>query len=193
MKKKGIIIGVCCACVVVLLIILVAVLSGGKSPKATAKNLGKALESKEKLEKFAEKNIDFKALVALNKVMNNLDYSELMDSSEEEVNKKISEEFKKEYKDASKDDVKDMKEKVKESIGEEAVEKKLKVKEIGELETEDDMKEFQSMKVTYEDEDGKEYKFNLSFYKKKLVTFSQDSSYDFDQDFSYDADDADAE
>ena len=63
MKKKGIIIGVCCACVVVLLIILVAVLSGGKSPKATAKNLGKALESKEKLEKFAEKNIDFKALM----------------------------------------------------------------------------------------------------------------------------------
>ena len=198
MKKKGIIIGVCCACVVVLLVVLIAVLTGGKSPKAVAKNLGKALESKEKLEKFVDKNIDFKALVALNKVSSNIDYSELMGASEDEINKKMSEEFKKQYKEVSKDDVKDIKEKVKDSIENDVVDKKLKVKEIGDLETEegDGMKDFQSMKVTYEDEDGKEYKYNLSFYKKKLVTYSEDVSYDtsdFDTDFSYEADDSDAE
>ena len=173
MNKKGIIIGACCAAAVLLVVIIIALAAGGKSPKSVAKKLGPALQSEAKLEKFCEKNIDYKALVALKKVMT-MSYEDLSSSE------KVAEAFKKQYKEASKDDVKEIKKDIKDSIKEYVVDKKLKLKECGDLEKEDGdgMEDFQTMKVTYVDEDDKEYEYTLSFYKKKLVSFSPASSFD---------------
>ena len=175
--NKKVIIGVCCAVVVLLAVVIIAVVAGGSSPKGLAKKLGGALENEEKLEKFVKKNIDFKTLAAVDKMLKEISYDEVLG---DDADAKIAEAFKKAQKEVSKEEINDTKEEALKSIKGLVAGKKLKVKECGKLENSDSeikgLKEFKSMKVTYEDKDGKEYKYTLGFYKNKLIVFSPDIS-----------------
>ncbi len=163
MKKKGIIIA-CVAVVLVVCIVLAVVLCvGAKSPKKIAKNLGKAFESSESLEKFMMKNTDFKAVAAMDKISGDSVPSE--------------EDFKNAYKEISKDEEKEAKENMQKSFDEsdedsykDFVGAKLKTKEIGDLEDNKLLPMFKRMDVTYE-KDGEDFKVTIFFYNKKMVTF----------------------
>lgn len=163
MKKKGIIIA-CVAVVLVVCIVLAVVLgAGAKNPKKIAKDLGKAFESSESLEKFMMKNTDFKAVAAMDKVSGDSVPSE--------------EDFKNAYKEISKDEEKEAKENMQKSFDEsdedsykDFVGAKLKAKEIGKLEDNKLLPMFKRMDVTYE-KDGEDFKVTIFFYNKKMVTF----------------------
>ena len=172
--KKKVIIGIVCAVVVIAIVALIVCLTGNKSPKATAKNLAKALESSEKLEKFLTKNIDFKANEAMDKASEKLNSASITDL--DSYKKEYTKAFEEAYKEVTKDEIKEAKEDLKKDFEEEEnsysdyIAKDLKVKEIGDLEDNDIFPMFKKMNVVYEDGEN-EVEYTLFFYKKKLVTF----------------------
>lgn len=172
MKKKGIII--CCVCVVVvaLIVALVVGLVGAKSPKKVAKDFAKALRSEENLEKFLDKNIDFKANAAMSAVDDNADIANV--KSYDEYKEKTVEAFEKAYKEVDKDAI----EKAKEDVtGEEGlasykdyIKDDMKFSKANDLEDCKAFPMFKQMDVTYKSGED-EVELSLLFYKKKLVAF----------------------
>ena len=77
--------------IVILAIIIIAIIASqvGGSYKKTIKNFAKAMSDESKMEKFVDKNVNLRAIYALNKV---------------EDKDNVSEEFKKAYKKAKKSD-----------------------------------------------------------------------------------------
>lgn len=186
--NKKVIIGIVCAvvCVIVVALVLVLVL-GANSPKKTAKELGKALQSTEKLEKYMLKNIDFKAEAAAQELIMSLfsaDFSQEDVKDAESYKNVMTDRFKEIYKDIDQEKIDEAKEDMKESLKEDSassltgyVKEGTKFKEAGKLEDSKFLPMFKKMNVTYE-QDGKDVEYTLYFYNKKLVTFELKSSAD---------------
>lgn len=163
---KPIVIG--CCIVIVVAALLFAFFGLRRNYKSVINDFAKAVESEEKMEKFAKKNIDFKAVYALQQVSEDEDID--MDDEDE-----VEKAFKKEYKKAKKSDYKDLEEKLIDSLDEMVVDEKLRVKKIGGLKDYKHLSLFKSSEVTFE-RDGEESKLTFVFYKNKIVTF--DYEYD---------------
>ena len=179
--KKKILIGVICAIVVIALVIaaIFGFRSNTSSPKGIAKNLPKALASEEKLEKFLEKNMDFKALAAVNAMDSELTTAMLSGEMKtlDDYTKMCKESFKKAYDEVTDDQVNEQKEALKQDFAAEEgssfykayVKSGYKFKSAGELVESKLYPMFKEMKVTYSVKDGEDENFVLLFNEKKLV------------------------
>ena len=122
-KKMAIGLGIGALAILIAIIVLVVVLVSGSGYKSTIKKFAKAINSEDAMEKFIEKNVDFRALYAAGESGGDKD------------------EFVREYKDAKKDDYKDddFVDQIKKSANYYVDEdiSKLKVKSIGKLKAPD--------------------------------------------------------
>lgn len=161
--------------IVILAIIIIAIIASqvGGSYKKTIKNFAKAMSDESKMEKFVDKNVNLRAIYALNKV---------------EDKDNVSEEFKKAYKKAKKSDY--MSDDNKEHAYEffklfvNSDDEEITIKEIGKLENTDELNvldqkiEIKGLKkatVTLEQE-GNEIDADAYFYKGKLFILMPDLS-----------------
>ena len=181
MKKKVLLIG--CIIVVILVLIITAIVvatNQKKSPEALAKDFEKAIKSEEKLEKYLNKNIDFKFGCALAKLEENfyeLNQDELNDRIKEEI-KGLDKDEVEEYKDYIINNIKD-------NVDEGA---NLKFKE---LSSEKDAEEIdgsdRGMKyrvATYTTSDGEEVEYTFMFFQNKLIAIVKDDMSKIDEKIS---------
>ena len=191
-SSKKLLIGICVAVVVV--IIALCAIFVKPSYKSQIKSFGKALGDSKKMEKFVDKNIDFRAIYAMEKVNERED---LDGSDKDAVEKAFKEEYKKakksEYK--SEDNVKEVKETFtgisKELAGDDTT---VEIKDIGKLEKDEDFPFFEDAKFTLKVKKGdeeQELKLYAMFYKKKFVMINIDSDSFETDDYDYSEDDYD--
>ena len=187
-SSKKLLIGICVAVVVV--IIALCAIFVKPSYKSQIKSFGKALGDSKKMEKFVDKNIDFRAIYAMEKVNERED---LDGSDKDAVEKAFKEEYKKAKKSdyKSEDNVKEVKETFtgisKELAGDDTT---IEIKDIGKLEKDEDFPFFEDAKFTLKVKKGdkeQELKLYAMFYKKKIVLINIDSdSFNTDDDYSED-------
>ena len=160
-KKKGI--SIVAILMVIIAIIAVIFVVNRRTYKSVAKDFAKAMQSEEKMNKFVEKNFDFKAMYAIEKIGED-------DDIDKEDQKELAKAFKKEYKKVKKDDYEDYKDKMKDVMQEFVTEdNKIKLKNVEKPEKFDEFELLDKCEATYEDEDGKEVKLDLYLYKNKIV------------------------
>lgn len=160
--------------IVILAIIIIAIIASqvGGSYKKTIKNFAKAMSDESKMEKFVDKNVNLRAIYALNEV---------------EDKDNVSEEFKKAYKKAKKSDY------MSDDNKEDAYgffklfvtnDGEITVKKIGKLQKTDELKiltqkveikGLEKASVTLE-QDGNEIDADAYFYKGKLFILMPDVS-----------------
>lgn len=191
-SSKKLLIGICVAVVVV--IIALCAIFVKPSYKSQIKSFGKALGDSKKMEKFVDKNIDFRAIYAMQKVSER----EGIDMSDKDAVEKA---FKEEYKKAKKSDYKseDNVKEVKEtftSISDELAgdDTTIEIKDIGKLEKDKDYPFFEDAKFTLKVKKGdeeQELKLYAMFYKKKFVMINIDSDSYSNEDYDYSEDEYD--
>ena len=193
-SSKKLLIGICVA--VVVIIIALCAIFVKPSYKSQIKSFGKALSDSKKMEKFVDKNIDLRAIYAMNKVSER----DGINMSDKDAVEKA---FKEEYKNAKKSDyksedaVKDVKETFtgisKEFSGDDTT---VEIKDIGKLEKDEDYPFFEDAKFTLKVKKGdeeQELKLYAMFYKKKFVMINIDESAFNTEDYDYNEDDYDIE
>ena len=191
-SSKKLLIGICVA--VVVIIIALCAIFVKPSYKSQIKSFGKALSDSKKMEKFVDKNIDLRAIYAMNKVSER----DGINMSDKDAVEKA---FKEEYKNAKKSDyksedaVKDVKETFtgisKEFSGDDTT---VEIKDIGKLEKDEDYPFFEDAKFTLKVKKGdeeQELKLYAMFYKKKFVMINIDESAFNTEDYDYNEDDYD--
>ena len=189
-SSKKLLIGICVA--VVVIIIALCAIFVKPSYKSQIKSFGKALSDSKKMEKFVDKNIDLRAIYAMNKVSER----DGINMSDKDAVEKA---FKEEYKNAKKSDyksedaVKDVKETFtgisKEFSGDDTT---VEIKDIGKLEKDEDYPFFEDAKFTLKVKKGdeeQELKLYAMFYKKKFVMINIDESAFNTEDYDYNEDD----
>ena len=193
-SSKKLLIGICVA--VVVIIIALCAIFVKPSYKSQIKSFGKALSDSKKMEKFVDKNIDLRAIYAMNKVSER----DGINMSDKDAVEKA---FKEEYKNAKKSDyksedaVKDVKETFtgisKEFSGDDTT---VEIKDIGKLEKDENYPFFEDAKFTLKVKKGdeeQELKLYAMFYKKKFVMINIDESAFNTEDYDYNEDDYDIE
>lgn len=181
-NNKAMIIGIV-AVIAVIAIVAICALLLKPSYKGQIKDFVASMSDEEKMDKFVEKKVNLRALYA----MEQMEKDENLNFDDE---KAVEKAFKKEYKNAKKadyekkeyvDSVKSLY-KMMTQLTAASDEVKIKVKDIGKLETYDELKMFQKADFTIEvssGENSQEVKLYGIFYKNKLVLFganSEDSS-----------------
>ena len=202
-ENKKLLIGICVAIVVILVAIICAVVAK-PSYKKQIKEFATAMDDSDKMEKFAEKYVNYRAWYAMKK----LDEDKDLDTKDSKAVKKA---FEKAYKEAKKSDYEsdEIKDEINNMLsmytlytsmtGENKKDMKIEVKDIGKLRDGEDSYSYMkqatfTMKITVGDESN-EIKWRALFYKGKFVIAlpdddtesSSDDEYDFDSD-DYNAD-----
>ncbi len=160
-KVSSAIVGVAIVIIIVALVFGLVTLFSNLTYQSKVKQYVKALEDEEQMDKFVEKNVDFRGYYAAEECENPSD-------------------FKDEYKKASKDDYNDddFKDEVKEKFKNHyEIEGKMKVKKIKKVINYDDImptapKDIKCIVFSLEDEDGEEYTGTMMFYKGKVLSGS---------------------
>ena len=142
------------------------------SVEKIAKELGVALESKDKLEEFVEDNLALDIYQVTSKVASKLSFTRF--ESIKEYQEGFTEDFEKAMKDFDEEDF-DKEDAMDEAMGEykSYYGEKLTVKEVGEKKQCKVFPMFDRIDIEYENEDGDEYEYALYMYEGKLVSFYQ--------------------
>lgn len=186
-----------CVLVVIAIVAIVFFVVNKSAYKKQIKDFAAAMEDSEKMEKFVDENVNYRAWYALSK----LEEDENLDMEDEKAVKKA---FEKAYKDAKKSDYEsdEVKDNAKMLFGlltmytsRSGDDVKVEVKDIGKLKEGEDFKFLQQaefkMKITA-GEDSTESEWRALFYKGKMVMVGpvdDNSSDDFNEDdYNYDYD-----
>ena len=197
--NKKLLIGICVAIVVILVAIICAVVAK-PSYKKQIKEFTAAMEDGDKMKKFAEKYVNYRAWYAMEK----LDEDENLDTKDSKAVKKA---FEKAYKNAKKSDYEsdETKDRVNTMLsmytlytamaGEDKKDIKFEVKDIGKLENGEENYSYMkqatfTMKITAGGESN-ESKWKALFYKGKFVLAMPDEETDTDSGDEYDFDSGD--